>query len=80
VWVILVSVLGCFVFLLATRRILAVDGRFPLVVSCLAMLTAVKNHIDVSAVAVHFHNTYGTALANILVALQVGSTMSLIGV
>ena len=37
------------------------------------MLQAVKNHVPVEAVAVHFHNTYSTALPNILVALQVCS-------
>ena len=36
------------------------------------MLEAVKRHIPVSAVAVHFHNTYGCAMANILTALEMG--------
>ena len=35
------------------------------------MLRAVLDHIPVAALAVHFHDTYGQALANILVALQV---------
>lgn len=36
------------------------------------MLDAVLQHIPVEQVAVHFHDTYGQALANILVALQMG--------
>ncbi|WP_166424875.1 hydroxymethylglutaryl-CoA lyase [Paraglaciecola sp. 20A4] len=36
------------------------------------MLTAVLEIVPKSAVAVHFHDTYGQALANILVALQLG--------
>lgn len=35
------------------------------------MLRAVLDHIPVAALAVHFHDTYGQALANILMALQV---------
>ena len=35
------------------------------------MLLAILDHIPVRALAVHFHHTYGRALANILVALQV---------
>jgi hydroxymethylglutaryl-CoA lyase len=37
-----------------------------------ALLQAVKNEIPVAAIAVHFHDTYGQALANILVALEEG--------
>eukprot|EP00753_Platysulcus_tardus_P006610 PLAT14353.1.p1 GENE.PLAT14353.1~~PLAT14353.1.p1 ORF type:complete len:246 (-),score=131.33 PLAT14353.1:43-780(-) len=37
-----------------------------------AMLKAVTEQVDVSHLAVHFHNTYGLALPNILVALQAG--------
>lgn len=37
-----------------------------------ALLDLVKKDIPVSAVAVHFHDTYGQALANILVALEEG--------
>jgi isopropylmalate/homocitrate/citramalate synthase len=37
-----------------------------------AMLQAVKKEIPVHAIAVHFHDTYGQALANILVALEEG--------
>ncbi|WP_158770597.1 hydroxymethylglutaryl-CoA lyase [Paraglaciecola sp. L1A13] len=37
-----------------------------------SMLTAVLEIIPKSAIAVHFHDTYGQALANILVALQLG--------
>lgn len=35
------------------------------------MLNAVKKEVPVEALAVHCHDTYGQALANILVALQV---------
>ncbi|XP_041089983.1 hydroxymethylglutaryl-CoA lyase, mitochondrial isoform X2 [Polyodon spathula] len=34
------------------------------------MLTAVSREVPISAIAVHCHDTYGQALANILVALQ----------
>ena len=37
-----------------------------------AMLTEVKTCIPASSLAVHCHNTYGQALANILMALQMG--------
>lgn len=40
-----------------------------------AMLQAVKKDVPVSALAVHFHDTYGQALANILVALEEGVTV-----
>jgi hydroxymethylglutaryl-CoA lyase len=36
------------------------------------LLQAVKKEIPVAALAVHFHDTYGQALANILVALEEG--------
>jgi len=36
------------------------------------MLQEVKKHIPVEKIAVHFHDTYGQALANILVALEEG--------
>lgn len=36
------------------------------------MLAAVMKEVPVGALAVHCHDTYGQALANILVALQVG--------
>lgn len=35
------------------------------------MLKVVSREVPVSALAVHCHDTYGQALANILVALQV---------
>lgn len=35
------------------------------------MLEAVTKEVPVSALAVHCHDTYGQALANILIALQV---------
>lgn len=36
------------------------------------MIRAVKHAVPVSALAAHFHDTYGQALANILIALQEG--------
>ncbi len=36
------------------------------------MLTEVTKHIPVEQLAVHFHDTYGQALANLLIALQMG--------
>jgi hydroxymethylglutaryl-CoA lyase len=40
--------------------------------STLAMLTAAAHSLPLAATAVHFHDTYGTALANIMVALSCG--------
>lgn len=40
------------------------------------MLNAVKKEVPVEALAVHCHDTYGQALANILVALQVRKYLS----
>ncbi|KAG2559904.1 hypothetical protein PVAP13_8KG011900 [Panicum virgatum] len=37
-----------------------------------AMLEAVMSFVPVDKIAVHFHDTYGQALANILVSLQMG--------
>lgn len=37
------------------------------------MLTEVMKRVPVEKLAVHCHNTYGQALANILSAMQVGS-------
>lgn len=42
--------------------------------SMVDMLEAVTREVPVSALAVHCHDTYGQALANILVALQVPFT------
>lgn len=39
------------------------------------MLTAVLREVPVAALAVHCHDTYGQALANTLVALQVMKVM-----
>lgn len=39
--------------------------------SMIEMLEAVSKEVPISALAVHCHDTYGQALANILVALQV---------
>ncbi len=36
------------------------------------MLAAVANHVPVERLAVHFHDTYGQALANLLAALMTG--------
>ncbi|PHS19202.1 MAG: hydroxymethylglutaryl-CoA lyase [Kangiella sp.] len=36
------------------------------------LISALKNEIDVSHLAVHFHDTYGQALANILASMQSG--------
>lgn len=36
------------------------------------MIQAVSEHVPIQKVAVHFHDTYGQALANILAALQMG--------
>ncbi|KAF0928103.1 hypothetical protein E2562_037913, partial [Oryza meyeriana var. granulata] len=40
--------------------------------SVVAMLEAVMSFVPVDKLAVHFHDTYGQALANILVSLQMG--------
>ncbi|TDH67966.1 hypothetical protein CCR75_005414 [Bremia lactucae] len=37
-----------------------------------AMLQAAKQHVPVQHLAVHFHDTYGQALSNLLIALQEG--------
>ena len=37
-----------------------------------ALLEEVVSHVSVSTLAVHCHDTYGQALANILTALQMG--------
>lgn len=42
------------------------------------MLEVVSREVPVSALAVHCHDTYGQALANILVALQVVSLLPVI--
>lgn len=39
------------------------------------LLQAIKQHIPAEKLAVHFHDTYGQALANILVALEEGITV-----
>jgi len=39
-----------------------------------ALIQAVHQHIPLENIAVHFHDTYGQALANIFAALQVGIT------
>lgn len=50
------------------------DEIFDLVFvgSMSAMLEEVMSHLPASCLAVHCHDTYGQALANILVALQMG--------
>ena len=42
--------------------------------SMVAMLKEVTSHLPESMLAVHCHDTYGQALANILTALQMGVT------
>jgi hydroxymethylglutaryl-CoA lyase len=37
-----------------------------------AMITKIAEHVPIGRLAVHFHDTYGQALANILAALQLG--------
>lgn len=41
--------------------------------SVVPMLEAVMNVVPVDKLAVHFHDTYGQALSNILVSLQVSN-------
>jgi len=36
------------------------------------LLQAIKQHVPISQLAVHFHDTYGQAIANLLIALQEG--------
>ena len=43
--------------------------------SVLEMLREVKKYVPASMIACHFHDTYGQALANIVVALQEGITV-----
>ena len=43
--------------------------------SIFEMLKVVSSHIPTSCLAIHCHDTYGQALANILVALQMGITV-----
>lgn len=45
--------------------------------SMAALLRAVTTEVPVHALAVHCHDTYGQALANILTALQVSSARGL---
>jgi hydroxymethylglutaryl-CoA lyase len=37
-----------------------------------ALIEAVSKHVPLSQIAVHFHDTYGQALANIYAALEMG--------
>ena len=46
--------------------------------SVVAMLEAVMSFVPVDKIAVHFHDTYGQALANILVSLQVSELSSIV--
>ena len=39
-----------------------------------ALIQAVNQSVPINNIAVHFHDTYGQALANIFAALQVGIT------
>ena len=42
------------------------------------MLEAVMSFVPADKIAVHFHDTYGQALANILVSLQVSELSSIV--
>jgi hydroxymethylglutaryl-CoA lyase len=42
------------------------------------MLEAVMSFVPVDKIAVHFHDTYGQALANILVSLQVSKLSKIV--
>jgi hypothetical protein len=46
--------------------------------SVVAMLEAVMSFVPVDKIAVHFHDTYGQALANILASLQVSKLSKII--
>ena len=48
------------------------NHNYDLLGSMAAMLEEVKSQLPVSCLAVHCHDTYGQALANILTALQMG--------
>lgn len=45
--------------------------------SVIPMIEAVKKVVPIEKLAVHFHDTYGQALSNILVSLQVKIISSL---
>lgn len=42
-----------------------------------ALLSLLRSNGSIGAVAMHFHNTYGQALANILQSLQVYSVVKI---
>ena len=46
--------------------------------SVVAMLEAVMSFVPADKIAVHFHDTYGQALANILVSLQVSKLSKIV--
>jgi len=46
--------------------------------SVVAMLEAVMSFVPADKIAVHFHDTYGQALVNILVSLQVSELSSIV--
>lgn len=56
---------------LSFTQFLLIDMCFSFTGAMSAMLDEVKSHLPVSCLAVHCHDTYGQALANILIALQV---------
>lgn len=58
--------MGCYEISLGDTIGVGTPGRM------IEMLEAVSQEVPVSALAVHCHDTYGQALANILVALQMG--------
>jgi len=58
--------LGCYEISLGDTIGVGTPGR------TMELIKAVKDHIPIGAIAVHFHDTYGQALSNILTALQLG--------
>jgi hydroxymethylglutaryl-CoA lyase len=60
------AALGCYEISLGDTIGVGTPGKAQ------AMLLAVLEHLPVTRVAVHFHDTYGQALANILASLELG--------
>jgi len=57
--------MGCYEISLADTIGVGTPGAM------VSMLTEVSQHIPISCLAVHCHDTYGQAIANIFAALQV---------
>lgn len=68
--------LGCYEVSLGDTVGVGTPGTLVVLPSCAgsvhALLALLGRSLDLAEVAVHFHDTYGQALANILVALQCG--------